>query len=84
MNLCRRTSNIATDKFSTYAVVYTDKAAGNSDGNTSDDAQGSTDAPSTDSPSTGDTVPFALYVLTMISAGLAAILTLSKKRTENE
>lgn len=78
------TIKFATDKFSTYAVVYTDKAAGNSDGNTSDDAQGSTDAPSTDSPSTGDTVPFALYVLTMISAGFAAILTLSKKRTENE
>lgn len=66
--------SFASDKFSTYAIVYSDKVATTPD-------EPTTPTPDDNKPSapqTGDTLPIALFVLML--AGIVGIAVTSKKR----
>ena len=60
------TITIATDRFSTYAVVYQDTAA--------EADTGKTDSEKDNEPKTGDTVPLELYATLAMIAGFAYLL----------
>ena len=80
------TITFETDKFSTYALAYTDKKKENTttDAPTTKVDTPSTKAPKADTkntPDTGDKMNIGLVVMLMLSSGLAAIyLTLRRKR----
>lgn len=68
--------SFASDKFSTYAIVYSDKVATTPEEPTTPTTPTTPDEPS--APQTGDTLPIALFVLML--AGIVGIAVTSKKR----
>ncbi len=64
--------SFASDKFSTYAIVYSDKVA------TTPEEPTTPDDNKPSAPQTGDTLPIALFVLML--AGIVGIAVTSKKR----
>ncbi len=67
--------SFASDKFSTYAIVYSDKVATTPDDPTTPTTP---DDNKPSAPQTGDTLPIALFVLML--AGIVGIVVTSKKR----
>lgn len=66
-----------SDKFSTYAIVYSDKAVTDTT-NPTEPTEQPTDTTKPNSPDTGDALPVALFVLMFV--GIAGIVVSSKKR----
>ena len=70
--------SFASDKFSTYAIVYSDKVATTPDDPTTPTTPTTPDDNKPSAPQTGDTLPIALFVLML--AGIVGIVVTSKKR----
>lgn len=73
--------SFASDKFSTYAIVYSDKVATTPEDPTTPENPTTPTTPDKNEPSapqTGDTLPIALFVLMLV--GIVGIAVTSKKR----
>lgn len=73
------TITIATDKFSTYAIVYKDTVNGVEEGS---DTGTNTDSNTDNGPKTGDNTPVVLYAFLAMIAGFSCLLLHTSRRDD--